>query len=39
LVHIPLWDGYEFPYISRLTSDDIIKNINFRKKLKDLSIK
>ena len=36
LVHIPLYDGYEYPYISRLKSSDIIDNINSRKRLSEL---
>lgn len=27
LVHIPLWDAYEFEYVNRLTSSDVIKKV------------
>jgi hypothetical protein len=31
LVHIPLWDAWEFDYVSRLTKKDIVEKIEQRK--------
>lgn len=36
LIHLPLWDGYEFEYANRLTKKDIIERINQRKALEKL---
>ena len=33
LVHLPLMDGYEFEYIDRLTTLDIVKRVESRKRI------
>lgn len=36
LIHLPLWDAWEFQYASRLTKKDIIEKIEQRKALEKL---
>ena len=36
LIHLPLWDGYQFDYANRLTKRDIIQKINQTKALHEL---
>lgn len=36
LIHIPLWDAWEFQYVSRLTQKDIIEKIDNNVKIKKL---
>ena len=36
LIHIPLWDAWEFDYANRLTKKDIIDKINQQNSLKKL---
>jgi hypothetical protein len=31
LIHLPLWDAWEFDYVSRLTKKDIVEKIEQRK--------
>jgi hypothetical protein len=33
LIHLPLWDGYEFQYVGRLTKKDIVTKIEQQKAL------
>jgi len=30
LIHIPIWDAWEYPYIDRLTKKDIEEKINYQ---------
>lgn len=36
LIHLPLWDAYQFDYANRLTKIDIIEKINQKKALDEL---
>mgnify|MGYP003423842355 CR=1 FL=1 len=36
LIHIPLWDGYSFQYVDRLTAKDIQQQIDSQKALTKL---
>lgn len=36
LIHLPLWDAWEFDYVSRLTKKDIVEKINQRKAMEKL---
>jgi hypothetical protein len=36
LVHIPLWDGYQFQYVHLITAKEIQKQIDGQKSLKKL---
>ena len=36
LIHLPLWDAWQFDYASRLTKKDIIEKINQRKAMEKL---
>ena len=36
LIHLPLWDAWEFDYVSRLTKKDIVDKINQRKAMEKL---
>jgi hypothetical protein len=31
LIHIPLWDAWEYQYVERLSKKDIVEKINQRK--------
>jgi hypothetical protein len=36
LIHLPLWDAWQFDYAGRLTKKDIIEKINQRKAMEKL---
>jgi hypothetical protein len=36
LIHIPLWDAWEYQYVERLTKKDIVEKINQRKAMDKL---
>lgn len=36
LIHLPLWDGYSFPYIENLTVKDVREKIKNQKAIKKL---
>jgi hypothetical protein len=36
LIHLPLWDAWQFDYASRLTKSDIVEKINQRKAMEKL---
>jgi hypothetical protein len=36
LIHLPLWDAWEFDYAERLTKQDIVEKINQRKAMDKL---
>jgi hypothetical protein len=36
LIHLPVADGYQFPYANRLTAEDIKEKIDQEKRLKEM---
>jgi hypothetical protein len=36
LIHIPLWDAWEYQYVERLSKKDIVEKINQRKAMDNL---
>jgi hypothetical protein len=36
LIHLPLWDAWEYQYVERLTKKDIVEKINQRKAMDKL---
>jgi hypothetical protein len=36
LIHLPLWDAWEYQYVERLTKKDIVEKINQRKAMEKL---
>lgn len=36
LIHIPLWDAWDYPYIHKLSKKEIVEKINQQKSIKKL---